>query len=448
MSALERARRLLEKWFPDRQILIRSNDSVSQLRLGKYAQLTLASIGVIAITWSVGVSGYSWYLDQRLAAREEQLFRSELSYNQLIARVTESQRRFGEITSQMEDTHRNLLSMAEKNLMLQARVQDYTSKLAVSEKEKVRISALRTSMDNQMNALQTQIDGITNRNLALRDELETVETVMSRVMRERDQAMQRSKKLQSELGEARQRIADLHTIQKQAMQRVAETADSTILELETVLEMTGLSVDEVITPPMKPQAQGSGEVAGGVGGPFVAFEAEHPEDEQFVNAALAVGDRMDQLVSLHDRIKRTPLGQPADSYYLSSSFGKRKDPINGKWAFHSGVDLAGPMKTPIHATAPGKVVFAGWSGKYGKMVEIDHGDGLRTRFGHLYKVLVKKGDEVNLKGKIALMGSTGRSTGSHVHYEVLVHDKPVDPIKFIEAGHYVFKNEQDTAGNE
>lgn len=448
MSALERARRLLEKWFPDRQILIRSNDSVSQLRLGKYAQLTLASIGVIAITWSVGVSGYSWYLDQRLAAREEQLFRSELSYNQLIARVTESQRRFGEITSQMEDTHRNLLSMAEKNLMLQARVQDYTSKLAVSEKEKVRISALRTSMDNQMNALQTQIDGITNRNLALRDELETVETVMSRVMRERDQAMQRSKKLQSELGEARQRIADLHTIQKQAMQRVAETADSTILELETVLEMTGLSVDEVITPPMKPQAQGSGEAAGGVGGPFVAFEAEHPEDEQFVNAALAVGDRMDQLVSLHDRIKRTPLGQPADSYYLSSSFGKRKDPINGKWAFHSGVDLAGPMKTPIHATAPGKVVFAGWSGKYGKMVEIDHGDGLRTRFGHLYKVLVKKGDEVNLKGKIALMGSTGRSTGSHVHYEVLVHDKPVDPIKFIEAGHYVFKNEQDTAGNE
>ena len=444
MSAFERGRRLVENWFPDRQILVRSNDSVSQLRLGKYAQLTLALIGIVAITWSVGVTGYSWYLDQRLAMREEQLFRSELSYNQLIARVTESQRRFGEITSQMEDTHRNLLSMAEKNLMLQARVQDYTSKLAVSEKEKVRISSLRTSMDNQMNALQTQIDGITNRNLALRDELETVETVMSRVMRERDQAMQRSKMLQSELGEARQRIADLHTIQKQTMQRVAETADNTILELESVLEMTGLAVDEVITPPMKPQAFGGG----GVGGPFVAFEPEHPEDEQFVNVALAVGDRMDHLASLHDRIKRTPLGEPAESYYLSSSYGKRKDPINGKWAFHSGVDLAGPMKTPIYATAPGKVVFAGWSGKYGKMVEIDHGDGLRTRFGHLYKVLVKKGDEVNLKSKIALMGSTGRSTGSHVHYEVLVHDKQVDPIKFIEAGHYVFKNEQVTAGNE
>lgn len=435
MSAFENMRRLVDKWFPDRQILVRSNDSVYQLRLGKYAQLAVASFGVMAITWTVGVTGYSWYLDQRLSIREEQLFRSELSYNRLITRVTESQRRFGEITAQMEDTHRNLLSMAEKNLKLQARVQDYTSKLADSEKEKIRISSLRTSMDNQMDALQGQIDGITNRNLALRDELETVETVMSRVMRERDQALQRSKKLQGELSEARQRIADLHTIQQQAMQRVAETADNTILELENVLEMTGLQPEAFALPPMKPQAPG-------VGGPFVAFEPEHPEDEEFVNAAFALTDRMDHLASLHERIRKTPLGEPAETYYLSSSFGKRKDPINGKWAFHSGVDLAGPVKTKIFATAPGKVVHAGWSGKYGKMVELDHGNGIRTRFGHLYKVLVKKGDEVRYQDTIALMGSTGRSTGSHVHYEVLVHDKPVNPLKFIEAGRYVFKSEQ------
>ncbi len=441
MSAFERIRRVVDKWFPDRQLLIRSNDSVYQLRLGKYAQVALASFGAAAITWTVGVTGYSWYLDQRLTMREEQLFRSELSYNRLIARVTESQRRFGEITSQMEDTHRNLLSMAEKNLQLQARVQDYTSKLADSEKEKVRISSLRTSMDNQMNALQGQIDGITNRNLALRDELETVETVMSRVMRERDQALQRSKKLQGELSEARQRIADLHSIQQQAMQRVAQTADTTILELENVLEMTGLQPETFVLPPMKPQQPG-------VGGPFVAFEPEHPQDEEFVNTALALNDRMDHLANLHDRIKKTPIGEPAAKYYLSSSFGKRKDPINGRWAFHSGVDLAGPIKTPILATAPGKVVHAGWSGKYGKMVEVDHGNGVRTRYGHLYKVLVKKGDEVQYQDHIALMGSTGRSTGSHVHYEVLVNNKPVNPVKFIEAGHHVFKSEQDDTNNE
>jgi len=225
------------------------------------------------------------------------------------------------------------------------------------------------------------------------------------------------------------------------MQRVAQTADTTILELENVLEMTGLEPEAFILPPMKPEQPG-------VGGPFVAFEPEHPQDEEFVNTAVALNDRMDHLANLHDRIKKTPIGEPAAHYYLSSPFGKRKDPINGRWAFHSGIDLAGPIKTPILATAPGKVVHAGWSGKYGKMVEIDHGNGIHTRYGHLYKVLVKKGDEVQYQDKIALMGSTGRSTGSHVHYEVRVHDKPVNPVKFIEAGRYVFKSEQDDTNNE
>ena len=96
---------------------------------------------------------------------------------------------------------------------------------------------------------------------------------------------------------------------------------------------------------MKPQQPG-------VGGPFVAIEPEHPQDEEFVNTAVALNDRMDHLANLHDRIKKTPIGEPAAKYYLSSSFGKRKDPINGRWAFHSGVDLAGPIKTPILATAP------------------------------------------------------------------------------------------------
>ncbi|MDP2697815.1 M23 family metallopeptidase [Thalassospira sp.] len=441
MSVLTRIRRRIDKWFPYREVLVRSNDAVIQLRFGKFKQLALTIIGAMVLTWTVGVTGYSWYMDQRLSLREEQLFRSELAYNELINRVTESQRRFGEITTQIEGTHRNLLQMAETNQRLQARVQDFSVKLADSEKEKVRISVLRTSMDNQMGALQQQIDGITNRNLALRDELETVETVMSRVMRERDQAVERSKNLQRDLADARQRIVDLHTVQKQAMERVAEHADSSISELESVLKMTGLPVESLlgdsfddVSPP-------------GVGGPFIEFRPETPEDEVFLNAALAVGSRMNQLASLQNVIKRMPLGDPADTYYVSSLFGKRKDPFNNKWAYHSGVDLAAPLKTPIYSTGPGKVTFAGWSETYGKMVDIDHGGGITTRYAHLNKILVKKGQDLNYRDKIALMGTSGRSTGSHVHYEVLVNGKEVDPIKFIEAGRYVFKAEQNNTDN-
>jgi murein DD-endopeptidase MepM/ murein hydrolase activator NlpD len=438
MSALARFRRFTEKWFPEREILVRTHDSMAQVRLGRRRQMVMFVAGALLIVWMVISSGLVWYFNSVIGSREEQLFRSELAYSELINRVTESQRRLGDITSQMENTHRNLLNMAEKNLKLQARVQDFSAKLADSEKEKKRIFALRTSMDSQMGALQQQISGITNRNLALRDELETVETVMTRVMRERDDAVGRSKKLQQELSNANQRIADLHTVQKQALERVAEHADSSISELQSVLEMTGVPVDDLVDQPDK---NGSGKE--GLGGPFIAFQPETPEDEVFMNIALTVGNRMDQLANLQQVINRLPLGEPTVNYYVSSPFGKRKDPFNGKWSFHSGADLAAPMRTPIYATAPGVVSFAGWDGGYGKMVEIDHGNGLKTRYGHLFKVLVKKGQRLKYRDQIALMGSTGRSTGSHVHYEVLLHGKQVDPIKFIKAGRYVFKVKQE-----
>ncbi|RCK52564.1 peptidase M23 [Thalassospira profundimaris] len=442
MSLVGHFKLIIEKWFPDREILVRSNDSVTQVRLGRRRQLVVGAFGALTIVWTVCATGVGYYFSHRLSMREEQLFRSEMAYSELVNRVAESQKKFSEITSQMEDTHHNLLNMAEKNLKLQERVQDFSLKLADSEKEKGRISALRSSMDNQMNALGQQIDGLTNRNIALRDELETVETVMTRVMRERDQAITRSKILQGELAQAHQRITDLHTVQKQALERVAAHAGSSIADLKSVLKMTGVPIKELTGDAM------TGDVKrvldAGVGGPFIQFEPETPEDELFMNAALAVGNRMDQLASLQKVINRLPLGEPTENYYVSSNFGKRKDPFNGKWSFHSGVDLAAPMKTPIYSTAPGVVVHAGWTGGYGKMVEIDHGNGLKTRYGHLMKVLVKKGQKVKYQEVVALMGSTGRSTGSHVHYEVLLHGKQIDPIKFIKAGQYVFKIKQDT----
>jgi murein DD-endopeptidase MepM/ murein hydrolase activator NlpD len=93
----------------------------------------------------------------------------------------------------------------------------------------------------------------------------------------------------------------------------------------------------------------------------------------------------------------------------------------------------------VRATSPGVVTYVGWKGPSGRMVEIDHGLGLRTRYGHLHKILVKRGQKVDFRKKIGLMGTSGRSTGSHVHYEVLFDRKPVDPMKFMKAGKYVFK---------
>ncbi|MGI8959952.1 MAG: M23 family metallopeptidase [Bryobacteraceae bacterium] len=116
---------------------------------------------------------------------------------------------------------------------------------------------------------------------------------------------------------------------------------------------------------------------------------------------------------------------------LSSSFGGRTDPFSGEGAFHTGIDLATASRTPVHVTADGVVVSAGWSGAYGKRVVVDHGNGLETYYAHLSQWLVVPGQEVRLGEVIGLSGATGRVTSPHVHYEVRVSGTPVNPYKYL-----------------
>jgi murein DD-endopeptidase MepM/ murein hydrolase activator NlpD len=119
---------------------------------------------------------------------------------------------------------------------------------------------------------------------------------------------------------------------------------------------------------------------------------------------------------------------------MSSPFGVRIDPFLGRPAMHSGIDLRGEIGEPVHATADGRISIAGRDGGYGNMVEIDHGNGFATRYGHLSEIDVKVGQRVRIGEVIGKIGSTGRSTGPHLHYETRVHGEAVDPQKFLRAG--------------
>ena len=116
---------------------------------------------------------------------------------------------------------------------------------------------------------------------------------------------------------------------------------------------------------------------------------------------------------------------------VSSSFGPRTDPLDGTREFHKGVDIAAPAGTPVKAAAPGKVISSGWVAGYGNMVEVDHGGGLVTRYAHNSRNLVSVGEEIQAGQPVALVGSTGRSTGAHVHFEVRRLGKPVDPAELV-----------------
>jgi murein DD-endopeptidase MepM/ murein hydrolase activator NlpD len=175
--------------------------------------------------------------------------------------------------------------------------------------------------------------------------------------------------------------------------------------------------------------QQSGAQAG-VGGPFESVG--NPTFKALFNS----WKKLDQL---QNDVIAIPSDKPVKTNVaFTSGFGVRSDPFNSGAAMHPGIDLAGTYGTPIYATADGVVLRAGWnSGGYGNMVEIDHGRGIITRYGHMSAVLVRAGDKISRGTQVGRMGSTGRSTGNHLHYEVRIDGRPVNPIPFMKSTDYV-----------
>jgi murein DD-endopeptidase MepM/ murein hydrolase activator NlpD len=182
-----------------------------------------------------------------------------------------------------------------------------------------------------------------------------------------------------------------------------------------------------------------------LGGPLI--EAKDPRalaaildvDPEFAQRIQSAATDLSDMRALTGVAQALPLAAPtlASQTHRTSGFGVRVDPFTGQAAFHPGLDFAGPMYTPVRATAPGVVSFTGQRNGYGNVVEIDHGHGLKTRFGHLAAIYVTVGQRVAIGTKLGGIGSTGRSTGPHLHYEVWVDGRLQNPERFLEAGQYV-----------
>ena len=180
------------------------------------------------------------------------------------------------------------------------------------------------------------------------------------------------------------------------------------------------------------------------GGPADPLAADQLSTLDFMQALNDLADQIDdrerQLQVMEEVVSNreltgavSPAGRPITKGWLSSYYGKRTDPFHGRREMHKGIDFAGEMGSDVVATAAGVVTWASKRYGYGQLVEINHGNGLSTRYGHCKEILVKVGDKVAQGDKIALMGSSGRSTGPHVHYEVLKDGRQVNPTKFVQA---------------
>lgn len=208
--------------------------------------------------------------------------------------------------------------------------------------------------------------------------------------------------------------------QAAALVKMEEQYDGTARRIRAALAELGLNTGKV--------------VESGVGGPYVPLKGAAGAGG-FERQIQRIQSARAQLERLHKTLVAVPLRRPVSGEIdMSSTFGMRIDPFVGRPAMHTGIDFRGDVGEAVRATAIGTVASAGWSGGYGKMVEIDHGNGFATRYGHLSEIVVQVGEKVRLGQVVGRMGSTGRSTGPHLHYETRTDGEAVDPQRFLRAG--------------
>lgn len=308
------------------------------------------------------------------------------------------------------------------------------------QKELAEVTARGASAETRINSLNSKVASLeaeiqeTNDHAAdIEEQARQLTVALNTAIEQRNRLQNERAKMSGEVGDLRQQLTSLQESQANFVANLAERARGNIDTMEKTVAMTGLDVNKLLLA----VSEQSGE-----GGPFIpaSAAASGDENEQKLLASVAtLGDQVDRWEKLQFILRSLPLTAPIDSYYISSSYGTRIDPFNGARALHEGVDMVSKLRSEVLATAPGTVTFAGWKGGYGRVVEIDHGLGIVTRYAHLYAINVKVGDVVDYRQEIGKLGSSGRSSGPHVHFEVRYNGRPLDPMAFLKAGRYVFK---------
>ncbi|MBL8550799.1 MAG: M23 family metallopeptidase [Hyphomonadaceae bacterium] len=404
-----RARAFFDRVFPERQIYHRSGGTVRYVSLSpsKQALMALGAVGVAG--WCVYATANTVIDNFHASSQSTEVDRLEAKYQRWLtearaqsqaaqAQLTERTQAFERVTSEFERRHEVLRSLLEM-----AGGSNLTSGARPIERDGARL-LMRASID--------EAEPRVSRALATAEPT-LVQTVGFRA-----------------------RVDALETDQSTALAELEDNVVERSEQMRGVLRLTGVSVSRL--------TGAEGDDGAAVGGPLVPqdliqYLRESGMDTAFAHRVSQVAARVAESRRLQAVADATPLAQPVavDAYRETSGYGPRVDPFTGRPAFHAGLDLTAFERAPVVATSPGVVAYAGVKSGYGYVVEIDHGHGFKTRYGHLRDIQVSRGERVAIGQRIGSMGSTGRSTGTHLHYEVWFRGRAVDPINFLRAGRHV-----------
>ena len=443
---MHRLNHAISRFLPERRVFIRSEADTRFVRLQPLTQAIGLGGGAVVISWTIMASAIVMMDSISSGNLREQTQRDQRLYEARLNQV-----------SAERDARATEVSRAYERYNFSLR---------------------------QISAMQSALLASEDRRKELETGIEVIQTTLRRTMRERDQARRALQDLTTiadatdmqggnapESDDLRETLVllsdalDATSAERDTMARTAEAAmaeadsialDKRLLEerndlifgkledavavsmepLDKMFRAAGLSTDNVLEEVRRGYS--------GMGGPLTPLSMSTrgaPADEVSQDEARAqkILMRLDTMNLYRLAAEKVPFARPTHaSVRLTSGFGWRKHPISGKRRRHDGIDWAGPKGTAILATGEGVVDEAGWQRGYGKRVVIRHAFGMKTFYAHMSKIRVKKGQRVSRGDRIGDMGSTGRSTGNHVHYEVQVGNKPVNPMTYVRAGQDVF----------
>jgi murein DD-endopeptidase MepM/ murein hydrolase activator NlpD len=433
---LKRIATIVGRLFRERELILRSETGVRYLMLTPLVQRCVAAallIGLAAALWTI--AGHRQALQQVDVKRQE------------VARVEEAYRlAIDSLGAAVDGAHEAgraesataILSLVEQNDNLQRHLQEVEQRLANAESERQRASAMHETLVDRLRKIDLQVRGIASHTPDMKAVVATLEQSIVEAMAERgrlavegDRLAGERDTLKAEIRELERRQGALNVSHEATIVQLSERTQAGIEGLKRLIGRTGLDADKIVAE-QSPR---------GLGGPFVPAANKKDKDDKVHANLVGLGSQIGRLEEMRKLLRSLPVGAPLETFNLMSTFGVRHDPFSGQLAMHNGLDLSSPMRAPVMATGPGIVVIAGWNGEFGNMVEINHGYGVSTRYGHLSRVYVKPGQRVTGRHVIGLVGTTGRSTGPHVHYEVLNDGKNLNPAKFLEAARYVSKGQ-------
>jgi murein DD-endopeptidase MepM/ murein hydrolase activator NlpD len=432
-----RVKRIISRFFKERQIYHRSDGVVHFISMSTKTQIALAAVVGSALLWVAYASVNVVFKEQIIVAKERdarvmesnysrQLHKQQRAYDDVSSLNVIMQQEFDATMAEISARHQTLKGMVERKSMIDQNIDALSQGLS---------EAGAPNGAKPANGNRVMIDVAPGEATPRQSRLSILRReAIEEVSRERASVPPGSPAAGA-IDKMESAAADLYVEQMLLLASLEERVEDKIGELRLVLASTGVGADDIVSPAKITNMMLA------QGGPFIDASNVSDASTAFFRHANRAGVVVDELATIEEAVMRIPLSSPLTvSRRFTSGFGVRRDPITGKNANHFGIDFAAAWASPVTATASGTVRFAGTRTGWGRMVEIDHGNGFVTRYAHLHRITVQIGQKVALHDKVGELGSSGRSTGPHVHYEILHKGKQKNPRRFIEAGRYVFES--------